>query len=214
VIPEHLTGPAQFWGVFSGEDTDNFIHQEGTDMRTTSLIARASLTAALAACVTVAGASTASAATTGFTVSIPSAAAGTLPVTYTCDGQSISPALKWSGAPKGTKGYAIVMDHVPPDGGHHWYFLDWDIPAKTRSLAAGATTVGYLGGNSVNREIGYAPPCSKGPGAKTYTITVYALSGTPNLPKTSTASVTRDQVLSAISGITLSKAVLDATYTR
>lgn len=183
-------------------------------MRTSSLIARASLTVTLAACVTVAGQSMAFAATSGFTVSIPSAPAGTLPVTYTCDGQSISPALKWSGAPKGTKGYAIVMDHVPPDGGHHWYFLDWDVPAKTRSLAAGATTVGYLGGNSVNREIGYAPPCSKGPGVKTYTITVYALSGTPKLPKKSTASVTRDQVLSAISGMTLSKAVLDVTYTR
>ena len=183
-------------------------------MRTSSFIVRASLTVAVATCVTFAGHSTASAATSSFTVAIPSAPAGTLPVTYTCDGQGISPALKWSNAPKGTKGYAIVMDHVPPDGGHHWYLLDWGIPAKTRSLAAGATTVGYLGGNSVNREIGYAPPCSQGPGTKTYTITVYALSGTPKLPKKSTAAVTRDQLLSAISGITLSKAVLDVTYSR
>jgi phosphatidylethanolamine-binding protein (PEBP) family uncharacterized protein len=50
--------------------------------------------------------------------------------------------------------------------------------------------------------------------AKTYTITVYALSGTPKLPKKSTSSVTRDQVISAISGMTISKAVLDVTYSR
>jgi phosphatidylethanolamine-binding protein (PEBP) family uncharacterized protein len=106
------------------------------------------------------------------------------------------------------------MDHVPPDGGHHWYLLEWGIPASTRSMSAGSTTSGVLGGNSVNREVGYAPPCSKGPGSKTYTITVYALSATPALPTASSASITRDQLLSAISGITLSKAVLDVTYTR
>ena len=183
-------------------------------MLTSSVIVRASLTVAVATGVAFAGHSTASAATSGFRVSIPSAPAGTLPVTYTCDGQGISPALKWSNAPRGTKGYAIVMDHVPPDGGHHWYLLHWGIKAKTRSLSSGPSTVGYLGGNSVNRDIGYAPPCSQGPGAKTYTITVYALSGTPTLPKKSTAAVTRDLLLSAISGITLSKAVLDVTYSR
>ena len=149
-----------------------------------------------------------------FTVSIPGSSKGTLPVAYTCDGQSLSPALTWAGAPKGTASYAIVMDHVPPDGGHHWYLLEWGIPVGTRAIPAGSTTSGVLGGNSVNRDIGYAPPCSKGPGAKTYTITVYALSATPALPTSSSASVTRDQLLSAISGITLSKAVLDVTYTR
>jgi len=149
-----------------------------------------------------------------FTVTIPGSKKGALPVAYTCDGQSLSPALTWVGAPKGTASYAIVMDHVPPDGGHHWYLLEWGIPVGTRAIPAGSTTSGVLGGNSVNRDIGYAPPCSKGPGAKTYTITVYALSATPALPTSSSASVTRDQLLSAISGITLSKAVLDVTYTR
>lgn len=154
------------------------------------------------------------AASNGFTVTSPAVVGGALPAAYTCDGAGISPPLAWSHPPKGTKGYAIVMDHVPPEGGHHWYWLDWGIPAKTRSVPAGATKVGHLGGNSVNRDAGYAPPCSKGPGEKTYTITVYALSRAPRLPKESTASVTRDSLLSAISTITLSKAVLDVTYTR
>ena len=43
---------------------------------------------------------------------------------------------------------------------------------------------------------------------------LYALSGTPNLPKKSSAAVTRESLLAAISGITLSKAVLNVTYSR
>ena len=139
---------------------------------------------------------------------------GALPAAYTCDGAGTSPPLTWTAARKGTKGYALVMDHVPPEGGHHWYWLMWGIPAKTQALSANVSKIGFLGGNSVNSNIGYAPPCSKGPGLKTYTITVYALSGTPKLPKQSSASVTRDSLLAAISGITLDKAVLDVTYER
>ena len=169
---------------------------------------------ALATCFLALASSSAHTASGDFSVTSTSAVGGVLGVEATCDGAGISPALAWSHAPKGTKGYAIVMDHIPPEGGHHWYWLDWGIPARTRSVAVGATNVGYLGGNSVNREVGYTPPCSKGPGAKTYTITVYALSREPKLPKASTASVTRDSLLSAISTITLSKAVLDVTYTR
>jgi hypothetical protein len=66
----------------------------------------------------------------------------------------------------------------------------------------------------VNKDVGYAPPCSQGPGSMTYTIPVFALSGTPNLPRKSSAAVTRDSLLSAISNITISKAALDVTYTR
>lgn len=165
-------------------------------------------------CCLALASSPAQAASDSFTASSRSVTDGVLAVDSTCDGAGISPSLAWSHAPRGTKGYAIVMDHVPPEGGHHWYWLDWGIPASTHAIQAGATDVGYLGGNSVNPEVGYAPPCSKGAGEKTYTISVYALSRMPRLPKASTASVTRDSLLRAISKITLSKAVLNVTYSR
>ena len=41
--------------------------------------------------------------------------------------------------------------------------------------------VGTVGSNSVNDRTEYAPPHSKGPGAKTYILTVYALSAPPQL---------------------------------
>ena len=175
-----------------------------------TLRASLALAAALATALTVSGPARAADA---FTVTSPGIGAGNaFPAKYTCDGAGTSPPITWTNAPKGAKGYAVVMDHVPPEGGHHWYWLMWGIPAKANAIAANSTKVGYLGGNSVNKNIGYAPPCSKGPGAKTYTITVYELSGTPNLPKKSSASVTRDSLLASISGITISKAALNVTY--
>jgi len=169
---------------------------------------------ALAICGLIAGCASTQVSTASFTVISPGSIDGALDIDSTCDGAAKSPALAWSNEPSGTGSYAIVMDHVPPEGGHHWYWVEWGIPATTHAVAAGATDTGVFGGNNVNPNVGYAPPCSKGPGLKTYTITVYALSTSPDLPQTSTASVNRETLLSAISGITLAKASIDLTYSR
>jgi len=157
----------------------------------------------------------AQAATTALTVTSPAvSAAGQLPAEFTCDGASATLPLSWTHVPRGTRSFALLMDHVPPEGGHHWYWVMWGIPARTTTLPTNVSGVGFLGGNSVNRSIGYAPPCSKGPGLKKYTITVYALSAKPVLPSTSTAAVTRDILLKAITPITIAKGELDVTYSR
>lgn len=167
---------------------------------------------AIALCLALVGCAPLQSPATSFTVTSPGIVGGALAIDSTCDGAGTSPAIAWSSPPQGTTGYAIVMDHSPPEGSTHWYWLVWGIPADVDSLSAGATDTGYLGGNSVNPEVGYAPPCSQGPGVKKYTITVYALASTPTLPSESTASVTRESLLSSIEGITLSKATLDLTY--
>ncbi|WP_461784886.1 YHYH protein [Prosthecobacter sp.] len=99
----------------------------------------------------------------------------TLPTEFTGDGDGISPPLQWNGAPAGTKGYALIMDHVTPDGDRKWYWTIYDIPASALSLPKNVTDIGKLG-TGFKGEIGYEPPNSKGPGAKTYVITMYALS--------------------------------------
>lgn len=37
-------------------------------------------------------------------------AGGSIPVIHTCDGTDTSPALSWSGAPPGTKSFALIID--------------------------------------------------------------------------------------------------------
>jgi len=77
-----------------------------------------------------------------------------LPVEFTGDGDGISPPLQWNGAPAGTKGYALIMDHVTPDGDRKWYWTVYDIPANASSLPKNVTDIGKLG-TGFEGEIGY-----------------------------------------------------------
>lgn len=138
---------------------------------------------------------------------------GNLPALYTCDGASVSPPLQWKNAPKGTKYFALTMFTIPRDGPDHWYFSIWDIPAKTTKLPQGNLNIGQVGGNGENPNIGYAPPCSQGPGPKKYTFTLFALSRSANLGNSS-SSITRADLLSAVTKITLAQATLNVTYSR
>ena len=154
-----------------------------------------------------------SVAKTSFTLTSPDmVAGGAMPIAFTCDGQSQSPSLSWTSGPTGTTGYALVMHHSPGPGDTHWYWVVYNIPLTTIKVAAGASAAGTLGTNSVNSQLAYAPPCSKGPGLKTYTYTAYALSATPSF--TAGTKVSRDVLLAAISNITLASSSLDVTYDR
>jgi hypothetical protein len=67
--------------------------------------------------------------------------------------------------------------------------------------------------NSVNNRGGYAPPHSKGPGAKNYIYTLYALSAEPQ-PDVPPAQVSRAVLLDAIKDKILATAELRVVYSR
>ena len=75
---------------------------------------------------------------------------------------------------------------------------------------AEATTVGTAGVSTDGSELRYYPPCSTGPGEKTYTITLYALSGTP----TFSVPVTGTVLTSTISPLVIGSKQVNVTYTR
>lgn len=138
---------------------------------------------------------------------------GRLPVKYTCDGSASTLALNWSDAPEGTQSYAVIMHHTASAEDIHWYLVLYNIPPDVTGLPENFTGTGVLGNNSVNGRTEYAPPCSKGPGDKTYTYTVYALSAQPKiiLPE---SEVSRAVLLDAMKDITLASAELDVIYAR
>jgi phosphatidylethanolamine-binding protein (PEBP) family uncharacterized protein len=138
---------------------------------------------------------------------------GMLPRDYTCDGSSATLPLEWSGVPDNAKSLAVIMHTIPGPGESHWYWVLYNIPPDARSLARNVTGVGTLGTNSVNGKTEYAPPCSKGPGAKLYTYTVYAMSAPPQFT-VPPAKISRDILLSAIKDITLGSAELNVYYSR
>jgi phosphatidylethanolamine-binding protein (PEBP) family uncharacterized protein len=125
-----------------------------------------------------------------------------LPTEFTGDGDGISPPLEWSGAPAATKSYALIMDHVAPGGDKKWYWTVYDIPSSISSLPKDSQKIGKLG-TGFKGQVGYEPPHSKGPGAKTYVLTMYALSspleisGTPG--REELVAAMKDKVLASSS---------------
>ena len=129
-------------------------------------------------------------ATDGLALSSPALTdSGPLPTAYTCDGESLSPPLSWTGVPEHAKSLVFIMDHKPKPREEtqaqaselRWYWVMYNAPVDVTSIDAGHS-IGTLGSNVVNGQNQYAAPCSKGPGIKQYTIHFYALSDTIEFP--------------------------------
>lgn len=138
---------------------------------------------------------------------------GQLPKEFTGFGDSATLPLEWSGAPDKTKSYALIMHHITPDAKTKWYWILYNIPADTKKLPKNVKGVGTLGNNSVNGKTEYAPPHSKGTGAKTYILTLYALSA-PVTVKVAPEQVNREVLLTAMSDLILASAELKVIYSR
>ena len=151
---------------------------------------------------------------TRFTVKSAAVAdGGQLPKEFTGDGASATLPLEWSGVPDGTKSLAVIMHHSDPQGKIKWYWILYNIPPETAGLPKNVSGIGVLGNNSVNGKVGYAPPHSKGPGAKTYVYTLYALSA-PLTVEVQPAEVSREVLLNAMKNHILASAEMTVVYTR
>jgi hypothetical protein len=98
-----------------------------------------------------------------------------MPVIHTCDGNDISPQLSWSGAPAGTKSFALTcIDPDAPSGDFiHWFV--YDIPAGITTFSQGGPLP--AGSKEVENDFGrksYGGPCPPS-GTHRYIFTVYAL---------------------------------------
>ena len=135
---------------------------------------------------------------------------GMYSVEFTGDGRGVSPPVEWSGAPEGTKYYALSLWHVPGPGDVKSYWLVYDIPGEVKGLVQNSSGVGKVGFNDKGMQ-GYDPMKSKGPGVKEYQITVYALSAKPDF---GSGKVTRVELRRAIQDITLAEGTLSYQHER
>jgi Raf kinase inhibitor-like YbhB/YbcL family protein len=126
----------------------------------------------------------------GFTLASPTVKPGSMLTEaqvfkgFGCEGKNISPALKWSGAPKGTKSFALtVYDPDAPTGSGWWHWVVYNIPTSASELAEGAGTAdgkalpaGSLQGRTDFGAPGYGGACPpKGDKPHRYIFTVHAL---------------------------------------
>ncbi|VVJ22124.1 Phospholipid-binding protein [Amycolatopsis camponoti] len=132
-------------------------------------------------------------------------------------GKDLSPQLSWSGAPEGTRSYAVtVYDPDAPTGSGFWHWAVADIPATVAELPEGAgdaTGSGLPEGAfqlpndaRVPHYLGAAPPAGHGP--HRYFVVVHALAvASIGVPADATPAV----LGFTMAGHILGRAVLTAT---
>jgi Raf kinase inhibitor-like YbhB/YbcL family protein len=137
-----------------------------------------------------------------------------IPSRYTCDGAGVSPGLEWSGAPAGTRSFALIVhDPDAPVDFTHW--LAYDIPAEVHQLAEGASTDGAMPSGAVEgvngfRRMGYGGPCPPPGKPHRYVFLLYALDTNLGLA----AGARREQVESAMRSHIVASGKLIGTYAR
>ena len=153
-----------------------------------------------------------------FTISSTSfAPKASIPSKYTCDGADTSPPLEWSGAPSGTRSFALIVDDPDaPDPAKpktvyvHWVVLN--IAATTSKLAENAAKTGLpqgvvQGSNDWGKKT-YGGPCPP-IGRHRYFFKLYALDTTLDLKNPN-----KPQLEAAMKGHILAQAELMGTYSK
>jgi phosphatidylethanolamine-binding protein (PEBP) family uncharacterized protein len=134
---------------------------------------------------------------------------GFLNIDCTCDGKRQTPEIHWGKLPEGTKSVAVSIWHTAPDQ-EKSYWVVYNIPADAKKLELNSKQVGKIGVND-KRQTGYDPPCSQGPGVKTYHISVFALSRELDVAP---QSMNRAKLLESIADCTLAEGLLDCKVER
>jgi Raf kinase inhibitor-like YbhB/YbcL family protein len=115
------------------------------------------------------------------TVSSEAFSQGVLPERYTCHGAGINPPLDWSGAPAGTKSFALMVDDSSAPITPYIYWLVFDISPGTTDIQEDSLPTGAREALNSAGTAAYDPPCPEGH-SHWYRFTVYALSTVLNLP--------------------------------
>jgi Raf kinase inhibitor-like YbhB/YbcL family protein len=141
-----------------------------------------------------------------------------IPGRYTCEGQDVSPPLAWSGAPDGTRSFALIVDdpdapdpRAPRTVWVHWvlYNVAPGASGLAEAIAPADLPAGTLQGVNDWKRTGYGGPCPP-IGRHRYFHKLYALDTVlPDLHEPSKARLEQ-----AMSGHVLAEAALIGTYER
>ena len=138
-----------------------------------------------------------------------------IPVRFTCEGEDVSPALTWSGAPAGTRSFALIVEDPDAPGGVWTHWVVYNLHAQTKAMdenqpkQAQLPNGGLQGLSSFGR-VGYGGPCPPPGPAHRYFFRLYALDVV--LPLESGAS--KQKVIDAMKGHILGQALLMGRFKR
>ncbi|MCZ6539149.1 MAG: YbhB/YbcL family Raf kinase inhibitor-like protein [Chloroflexi bacterium] len=152
------------------------------------------------------------------TIEISSPAFGSgdsIPVEFTCDGDDLSPPLRWSKPPAGTRALVVVVDDPDAPGRIFRHWSVYNIPSGTRSLKESRPTTSRLENTTLQGKndfggVGYGGPCPPRGQEHEYVFFIYALSEPLDLE----AEASPAEVAAAIRGRVLGAGSFSGMYVR
>jgi Raf kinase inhibitor-like YbhB/YbcL family protein len=140
---------------------------------------------------------------------------GEFPKRETCDGQNTSPQLAWSGAPPGTRSFALILDDPDAPGGTFTHWLLWNIPSATHELPENLPKTAELAdgarqGRNDFGKAGYGGPCPPPGKPHRYFFRLFALDNAPAVK----AGAGREELERALPGHILARGELMGRYGR
>jgi Raf kinase inhibitor-like YbhB/YbcL family protein len=140
---------------------------------------------------------------------------GEFPKRETCDGPNTSPQLAWSGAPPGTKSFALILDDPDAPGGTFTHWMVWNISAGTHELPENLPKTAELAdgarqGRNDFGKVGYGGPCPPPGKPHRYFFRLFALDNAPAVK----AGTGRGELERALQGHILARGELMGRYAR
>lgn len=138
-----------------------------------------------------------------------------IPSKYTCDGQDVSPPLRWGGVPQGARGLALISDDPDAPRGTWVHWVMYSIPTSVAELPEGVpaedtTPQGARQGVNDSRKVGYSGPCPPRGSPHRYFFKLYALDIELDL----SPGATKQDLLRAMEGHVIAEGQLIGTYQR
>ena len=138
-----------------------------------------------------------------------------IPAKYTCDARNVSPPLKWSGVPAGTKSLALIADDPDAPAGTWVHWVLYDVSPSVGELPEDLAKSLYIAGGAKQglndfRHLGYGGPCPPHGKPHRYFFKLCALDSLLELKP----GITKKDLESAMEKHILAQAQLMGTYQR
>jgi Raf kinase inhibitor-like YbhB/YbcL family protein len=132
-----------------------------------------------------------------------------IPERHSCEGEDVSPPLRWGNVPEGTRSMALVVDDPDAPGGIFTHWTAWGLDPAAGGLAEGEGAP--VEGRNDFGTSGYRGPCPPpGHGRHRYVFRLYALDADIELA----AGAAKADLEQALEGHVLTIAELVGTYER
>jgi Raf kinase inhibitor-like YbhB/YbcL family protein len=132
-----------------------------------------------------------------------------IPSRHSCEDEDVSPPLRWTNVPEGTRSLALVVDDPDAPGGVFTHWIAWGLDPAAEGLGEGESAPRE--GQNDFGTTGYRGPCPpSGHGRHRYVFRLYALDSDPELA----AGAAKTELEQAIEGHVLTTAELVGMYER